>query len=44
MTLPAFHAALGGYIEAHSARESAVDVTEDEFARVLAEEMAAGRA
>lgn len=43
MSLPQFHAALDGYVQAHSAAERS-DITEDEFTRVLAEEMAAGRA
>ncbi|MGY2052961.1 hypothetical protein [Methylobacterium sp. JK268] len=43
MTLPAFHAGIDGFLAAHAAPR-AVDVTEDEYARILAEEMAAGRA
>jgi hypothetical protein len=44
MSLPAFHAAFEGYARAHGAREEGHDTGEDEFAQVLAEEMAAGRA
>lgn len=43
MTLPEFHAALDGYMQAHSAKPD-TDLTEDDFTKALAEEMAAGRA
>lgn len=42
MTLAEFHAAIDGFIAAHTAGGEAP--TEDEFMKVLAEEMAAGRA
>lgn len=42
MTMAEFHAAIVGFIAANSQAEQAP--TEDEFMRVLAEEMAAGRA
>ncbi len=44
MTLPAFHAALDGLVLAHGGGEAGPNVSAEEFARVLAEEMAAGRA
>ena len=45
MTLAEFHAGLDGYMQAHAAKGGgADDISEDEFTRVLAEEMAAGRA
>lgn len=43
MTLPAFHAAFEGFLRAQGA-EAGEGVSAEEFARVLAEEMAAGRA
>ncbi len=43
LTLAEFGAAIDGWIAAHTPSQQ-VEVTEDEFARVLAEEMAAGRA
>ena len=42
MTMAEFHAAIDGFIAANSPAEQAP--TEDEYMRVLAEEMAAGRA
>lgn len=42
MTLAEFHAAIDGFLSAHSPREEGP--SEDEFMKVLAEEMAAGRA
>ena len=44
MTLPTFHAALDGFVRAHGGGEAGPDVSAEEFARVLAEEMVAGRA
>ncbi|WP_426221281.1 hypothetical protein [Methylobacterium sp. NFXW15] len=44
MTLPSFHAALDGFVRAHGGGEAGPDVSAEEFARVLAEEMAVGRA
>jgi hypothetical protein len=41
MTLAEFHAAMDGFISANSPPEGP---SEDEFRKVLAEEMAAGRA
>jgi len=43
MTLAGFHAALAGYVAAH-APQKAESPSDDEYAAVLAEEMAAGRA
>ena len=42
MTLAEWHAAIDGFVAAHSPAEQAP--SEDEFLAVLAEEMAAGRA
>ncbi|ACL56994.1 hypothetical protein [Methylobacterium nodulans] len=42
MTLAEWHAAIDGFIRAHTPREA--DIGEDEFLNVLSEEMAAGRA
>ena len=44
MTLPAFHAAFEGYARAHGVAGDGHDIGAEEFARVLAEEMVAGRA
>ncbi|WP_279601341.1 hypothetical protein [Methylobacterium sp. E-045] len=43
MSLPEFHAAIDGYMEAHSAKPD-TDLSEDDFLKALGEEMAAGRA
>ncbi|WP_277996059.1 hypothetical protein [Methylobacterium sp. Leaf102] len=43
MTLPQFHAAIGGYLQAHAPKETA-DLDESDFLAALADEMAAGRA
>lgn len=44
MTLPAFHAALNGFVRAHGGGEAGPNVSAKEFSLVLAGEMAVGRA
>lgn len=44
MTLAVFHAAMDGYLRAHTVKPEGEEPTEAEYLAVLAEEMAAGRA
>ena len=45
MTVSQFHAAVTGYIKAHQAEQpDDLDIGHDEYAQILAQEMAAGRA